>query len=66
MNPNKTLKFLEKCNIDFANVDVFLSKANEYDEYKKKLEKYPVNFIISHNYFILFCLRILYRIIACL
>ena len=46
---NKTLKYLENCNINFANVDVFLSKANEYDEYKKKLEKYPVNFIISHN-----------------
>ena len=25
------------------------SKANEYDEYKQKLEKYPVNFIISNN-----------------
>ena len=25
---NKTLKYLENCNIDFANVDVFLSKAN--------------------------------------
>ena len=34
---NKTLKYLENCNIDFSNVDVFLSKANEYDEYKKNI-----------------------------
>jgi hypothetical protein len=46
---NKTIKYLEQCNIDFNYVDIFLSKANEYEEYKKKLNNYPVNLIISNN-----------------
>jgi len=46
---NKTIKYLEKCNIDFRYVDIFLSKESEYEEYKNKLINYPVNLIITNN-----------------
>jgi len=46
---NKTIKYLSTTNIDFKNVDVFLSRADELKEYTEKLKDYPVNIIVANN-----------------
>jgi len=46
---NKTIKYLSTTNIDFKNVDIFLSRADEQEEYTEKLKEYPVNIIIANN-----------------
>lgn len=45
----KTFNYLNKTDIDFKKVDVFLSDANEIELYKNSLKDYPVNFIISNT-----------------
>lgn len=45
----KTFNYLAKTNIDFKNVYIFLSDGNEYDDYKKSLTDYPVNFIVTEK-----------------
>ena len=37
---NKTIKYLSTTNIDFKNVDVFLSRGDELEEYTDKLKNY--------------------------
>lgn len=46
---DKTLNYLSKTDIDLTKVDVFLSKGEELEEYKKVLKDYPVNFYVSHT-----------------
>ena len=46
---NKTIKYLKMTNIDFKNVDIFLSKADELNDYTDKLKEYPVNIIVANN-----------------
>ena len=38
----KTFNYLSKTDIDFKNVDVFLSDGDEIDLYRESLKDYPV------------------------
>ena len=37
---NKTINYLSKTDIDFKEVDLFLSDGDELDAYKKSLKEY--------------------------
>ena len=45
----KTINYLNKTDIDWTKVDVFLSDGDELEAYKKSLKDYPVNFFVSHT-----------------
>lgn len=44
---NKTFKFLEKTNINFSHIDIFVSDKEEVDLYKESLKDYNVNIMGS-------------------
>lgn len=46
---NKTINYLSKTDIDFKEVDLFLSDGDELDAYKKSLKEYPINFIVTNK-----------------
>lgn len=43
----KTINYLAKTDIDFSEVDLFLSDGNELEAYKESLKEYPINFIVT-------------------
>lgn len=43
----KTINYLAKTDIDFSEVDLFLSDGNELKAYKESLKDYPINFIVT-------------------
>lgn len=43
----KTINYLAKTDIDFKEVDLFLSDGNELEAYKESLKDYPINFIVT-------------------
>ena len=45
----KTINYLAKTDIDFSEVDLFLSDGNELDAYKESLKEYPINFIVTNK-----------------
>ena len=44
-----TLSYLEKTDINFKNVDLFLSNEEELPHYKEELKNYPINFIVTNQ-----------------
>ena len=45
----KTINYLSKTDIDFKEVDLFLSDGEELDAYKESLKEYPINFIVTNK-----------------
>ena len=45
----KTINYLAKTDIDFKEVDLFLSDGNELEAYKESLKDYPINFIVTNK-----------------
>ena len=45
----KTINYLAKTDIDFSEVDLFLSDGNELESYKESLKDYPINFIVTNK-----------------
>src|SRR6056300_994847 len=45
----KTINYLAKTDIDFSEVDLFLSDGNELEAYKESLKDYPINFIVTNK-----------------
>ena len=45
----KTINYLAKTDIDFSEVDLFLSDGNELEVYKESLKDYPINFIVTNK-----------------
>jgi hypothetical protein len=43
----KTINYLAQTDIDFSEVDLFLSDGNELNAYKESLKEYPINFIVT-------------------
>ena len=45
----KTINYLSKTDINFKEVDLFLSDGEELDAYKESLKEYPINFIVTNK-----------------
>lgn len=45
----KTITYLAKTDIDFKEVDLFLSDGEELNAYKESLKEYPINFIVTNK-----------------
>jgi len=45
----KTINYLAQTDIDFSEVDLFLSDGNELEAYQENLKDYPINFIVTNK-----------------
>ena len=45
----KTINYLAKTDIEFKEVDLFLSDGEELNAYKESLKEYPINFIVTNK-----------------